>query len=147
MRRLLYLTAFSMVVMLMLAPTALAQTGDLDCPQLSEAEKQAVYAADPSDPNGLDADDDGVPCEDDTTDDGSYEAPTPVAEDEDDDTAATAQYDQYAAEDQYAAQDQYAAPVPDTELPDTGGLSLLLVAGVLLVGSGILSAAILRRDS
>jgi hypothetical protein len=38
--------------------------GDADCSQVSQAEAAAILAADPSDPNGLDSDGDGVPCED-----------------------------------------------------------------------------------
>lgn len=38
--------------------------GDLDCPDFeTQAEAQAVLDADPSDPHGLDAEGDGVPCE------------------------------------------------------------------------------------
>ena len=45
-----------------LAGVALAQ--DLDCPDFStQAEAQAVYDRDPSDPNNLDADNDGTACE------------------------------------------------------------------------------------
>jgi hypothetical protein len=63
---------------------ALAQTDDLDCADFpSQEAAQAEYNRDPSDPNGLDADDDGEACEDsdfggggddggDGTDDGQY---------------------------------------------------------------------------
>jgi hypothetical protein len=45
-----------------LAGVALAQ--DLDCSDFAtQAEAQAVYNQDPSDPNGLDRDNDGVACE------------------------------------------------------------------------------------
>ena len=45
-----------------LAGVALAQ--DVDCPDFAtQAEAQAVFDRDPSDPNRLDADDDGVACE------------------------------------------------------------------------------------
>ena len=45
-----------------LAGVALAQ--DLDCSDFStQAQAQAVYNQDPSDPNGLDADNDGLACE------------------------------------------------------------------------------------
>lgn len=44
--------------------TAQAQTGDRDCPDFSsQAEAQAVFDADPSDPERLDADEDGQACE------------------------------------------------------------------------------------
>lgn len=43
---------------------AAAQDGDLDCADFdSQQEAQDVLDGDPSDPNNLDADDDGVPCE------------------------------------------------------------------------------------
>lgn len=43
---------------------AQAQTGDRDCPDFSsQAEAQAAFDADPSDPERLDADDDGQACE------------------------------------------------------------------------------------
>ena len=65
--------------------TALAQ--DLDCSDFgTQAEAQATFDADPSDPNGLDADDDSLACED-GTGDGSTPAPSPespATEDEDD---------------------------------------------------------------
>ena len=37
---------------------------DEDCPEISQAEAQAILDADPSYPNRLDADDDGIACED-----------------------------------------------------------------------------------
>jgi hypothetical protein len=50
--------------MLVTAPAATAQSGDLDCADFdSQAEAQAELRSDPSDPNGLDAEDDGVACE------------------------------------------------------------------------------------
>ena len=49
---------------LIAAPTALAQAGDQDCADFSsQAAAQAHLEADPSDPDGLDADNDGVACE------------------------------------------------------------------------------------
>jgi hypothetical protein len=46
------------------APSALAQAGDQDCADFaSQAAAQAHLQADPSDPDGLDADNDGVACE------------------------------------------------------------------------------------
>ncbi|GAA2811447.1 hypothetical protein GCM10010441_40150 [Kitasatospora paracochleata] len=48
-----------------LAGIAHAQTGDLDCANFAtQEEAQAVLNADPSDPNHLDADHDGIACED-----------------------------------------------------------------------------------
>ncbi len=37
--------------------------GDVDCADVSQDEAQAILQDDPSDPNGLDADDDGLACE------------------------------------------------------------------------------------
>jgi len=62
----------------LIAGPVMAQDGDLDCADFdSQAEAQAELESDPSDPNGLDADDDGEACEtfdygdDDSSDDGS----------------------------------------------------------------------------
>jgi|SRR5215211_7369853 len=46
------------------APAALAQAGDQDCSDFaSQAAAQAHLRADPSDPDGLDSDNDGIACE------------------------------------------------------------------------------------
>jgi hypothetical protein len=46
------------------APAALAQAGDQDCSDFpSQQAAQAHLRADPSDPDGLDADGDGIACE------------------------------------------------------------------------------------
>jgi LPXTG-motif cell wall-anchored protein len=37
------------------------------------------------------------------------------------------------------------ATIPEKNLPDTGGMSLYLVAGALLLGGGILLYVVLRR--
>ncbi|MGB3681869.1 MAG: excalibur calcium-binding domain-containing protein [Rubrobacteraceae bacterium] len=71
MRRLLYLAALAMVASLVLAPAAFAQVrgpsggdGTYNCDSFDTQEQaQAFYNADPSDPNDLDADGDGIPCE------------------------------------------------------------------------------------
>ncbi len=41
-----------------------ASAQDIDCPQITGDEADAILAADPSDPNDLDRDNDGFPCED-----------------------------------------------------------------------------------
>lgn len=68
MRRLPYLAALAMMASLVMAPAALAQTRDLDCTTPGtdfgfQEDAQAVLAANPADPNGLDADGDGTACE------------------------------------------------------------------------------------
>lgn len=52
------------VICLLLAPGQTLAQGDLDCADFdSKVEVQAEYDADLSDPNGLDADNDGEACE------------------------------------------------------------------------------------
>lgn len=67
MRRLSILAALSMLSMLAFSPAAFAQSelNDLDCADFgSQADAQAELRSDPSDPNGLDGnDDDGIACE------------------------------------------------------------------------------------
>lgn len=43
--------------------TVSASAQDVDCPDLSYQEAQDILAQDPSDPNRLDADNDGIACE------------------------------------------------------------------------------------
>ncbi len=134
MRRLLLLAALCALAVLAVAPQALAQA-DLDCADFAtQAQAQAELEADPSDPNGLDADDDGIACE------TAGLPPGGGGGGGDDDammenTPATAQYDQY----------QPNSPVP---LPDTGGLSpaLALAPLALLVAGGLLAFGIVRRS-
>src|SRR5215210_1303051 len=66
--------------------TASQYPGDLDCADFARLEEaQAVLDADPSDPNGLDGDGDGIPCEDlpsaggSSADAGSPSGPVTVA--------------------------------------------------------------------
>ena len=62
MRNVLLLAALCALAVLMFAPATLAQ--DTDCADYAtQAQAQAVLDADMSDPNGLDADDDGIACE------------------------------------------------------------------------------------
>lgn len=104
---------------------AVSPTGDLDCEDFAtQEEAQAVYNQDPSDPNNLDRDNDGLACEE----------SLPGADDGDN---LTELVDEPTAGDQYAGDDQYAddgAVAP--ELPDTGGPALLPVAGLALIGLG-----------
>jgi hypothetical protein len=115
-------------------------TADLDCIDFAtQAEAQATYDADPSDPNGLDADGDSIACETntDTANTTEFEDDTGVASGgpliaEDDATG-----EQYADDD---ADDEDVAA-----LPDTGGPALLLPVAALLLGLAGLSCAVLRR--
>ncbi len=156
MRRLLYLAALSMLILLVSAPAALAQQ-ELDpvaqlresgapvgptqeiCSGFASQEAAQEYynsTATPEEQAIMDPNGDGLAC----TGGDLF-------------TAATDQYaapvDQYAAPaDQYTpAADQYAAPTDDTAtLPATGGPALLLAAGVLLLGTGLLGLRLVRRS-
>ena len=64
MRRIALLLAAAIVLAFTAAPAAFAQANDQDCTDFaSQAEAQAHLEADPSDPDNLDADDDGQACE------------------------------------------------------------------------------------
>ena len=79
MRRLLYTATLAMLAMLVFAPAALAQQGDLNCEDFgSQAEAQGNLRANPSDPNNLDTEDDGVACETFTYPDGTARDEVPV---------------------------------------------------------------------
>ncbi len=141
MRRLLYAATLSMIAMLILAPAALGQ--DVDCPQLAPGEAEAILAADPSDPNGLDADNDGIPCEGNDT--GATTQPdiqyTP-------DMTTDMQYTQYTTTPTTTAPTTTAPTTAPTitEMPATGGPSLLLPAvGVLVLASGLIGLGVMRR--
>ena len=140
MRKVLLLAALAMAATLVFAPMAMAQD-DLNCADLSEAEEQSVFAADPSDPNNLDANDNGVPCEDDTTDNGSYVPPA------DDDPSRPADGPDDV---QYGPDDVIDETVPTTTvLPETGGVSAAIVVlplALLLVGGGLLAFRVVRRS-
>ena len=80
--------ALAAVLVFPMSGTALAQ--DLDCSDFAtQAEAQATFGADPSDPNGLDADNDGIACEDGTSD-GSTPAPSPESPNTEDGDGAAA---------------------------------------------------------
>lgn len=56
-------TLLAVAYLLAIGPSAAAQQ-DLNCDDFAtQEEAQAVYNQDPSDPHGLDADDDGIACE------------------------------------------------------------------------------------
>ena len=147
-KRLLLLMALCMALALVFAPVALAQD-DLNCADLSEAEEQAVFDADPSDPNNLDDNDNGVPCENDDTDNGSFALPR----DDDDNGADEDQYgvdeDQYGVGgSQYETETSPTTVSPSAELPETGGpsfVALALPTMALLIASGLLTLRIVRR--
>ena len=130
MRRFMLLAALCAALVLAMAPTVMAQTNQYNCGDFEfQEDAQAVFNQDTSDPNLLDEDDgvdDQIACENlpsrgtDTGGTGSQYAQQPVAEAIDEETSST---------------------TTTTPLPDTGGPSLMLLAGALLVGAGL----ILRR--
>jgi hypothetical protein len=115
---------------------SVSPTGDLDCEDFAtQQEAQAVFNQDTSDPNGLDADNDGLACED-------FDYPSGGMTGGDMENGATGGEDQYAdaGDDQYA-DDTAADNGGMTNLPNTGGLPLGGVAtglGVALVAGGLL---------
>ena len=106
---------------------------DLDCADFaSQEEAQAVFDRDPSDPNRLDADNDGIACEDypydggGGADDGQYSTDTPPSD-----------------------VNNPKGVVPNTtadEMPDTGGPPYLLFGAVVLLGTALVAGrGVLRR--
>lgn len=129
MRRLPYLVVLSVLATLALTPAAaFAQQGDLDCGDFrSQIEAQGVLLQDPSDPNGLDADNDGIACEE-LSPGVTFVGVEGQAAPSEPPTAA-----------QQPTQQQSQAS-PAQALPATGGPSLLLLPAVaLLLGCGILA--------
>jgi len=129
---------------LVLAGTAVAQD-DLDCEDFdSQEEAQAELDRDPSDPNNLDADDDGMACETFPYDDSGGD---------DNDTAADDQYNDGDTNDGGGDVSNPDKVIPDTTskkpLPDTGGVPLvgLAVGALALAGVGFsVFRTSIRRD-
>lgn len=145
MRKLLYLATLSMVATLLFAPAASAQD-TLNCDDFtSQADAQAALRADPSDPNGLDGnDDDGIACE-------SLPAPrdeTPVVVEPPPETTVekpvTNGGDQYNGE-VTPQEPTPTEPTPTEPLPDTGGPAFLLPAAGLLLVAGLIGMRMARR--
>ncbi len=123
-RRSLYLAALSVALVLVFAPTALAQSGDLNCEHFANQETAQAILEAHGDLYEHDLDEDGVACEHlggGTAEDGTL-----------------APFAQYAQQQQY----QYSGGAAVEELAETGGPSLwipaaagtLLVVGACIVG-------------
>src|SRR5215208_4275095 len=121
MIKLIYLAALSMLVALLCAPAALAQ--DLyDCADFATQEEAQQFSGS-GDPYGLDADSDGIACED--LPSGGSQQPT------------TQQYmpqPQQPMTPQQQPTTQQQPVVSNAPLPQSGGPSLLLPAAILLLG-------------
>lgn len=118
-----------------------ADGADLDCADFAtQAEAQAEYDADPSDPNGLDADADGVACEELTGVDDSSISASPEADDDASPTASPESDDEGSAT-------ASATASAESELPETGGVApaLTIVPLALLLGAGLLSLRMVRQ--
>jgi hypothetical protein len=144
---------------------------DLDCADFAtQEEAQAEYDSDPSDPNGLDGDDDGVACEDQQDGDADLDcrdfptqeaaqaelrrAPSdPHGLDADNDGEACEDfgYDPNPGSQQY---DEEPPPgkgkvilktVPDKPLPKTGGFPLPFGAGLMLLAATIFGSRVIDR--
>lgn len=104
--------------------------GDLDCPSFaSQEEAQAVLDADPGDPNTLDADGDGLDCEE------TFSASPTEA-------APLQETDAPEADFEASEQPTKRSTSTSTELPATGVPSLVLATTVgllLLAGCSVLS--------
>ena len=152
MRRLLYLFALSAMMMLMLAPAAVAQDV-LNCEEDFQFREDAqdVFDQDPSDPNNLDGNDnDGLACE--SLPSRGTDTP-PAAEEESEVETKTEVVTKTEAKEEEKEQPKEKAKEKEKakkeakkeekkDLPKTGGpgtASLLaLGAGTLLVGGGLL---------
>ena len=107
---------------------------DLDCADFrSQAEAQREYERDRSDPHRLDADDDGEACE---------EFDYAVG-------AGSSDNNRGAADRQYGRDEVIVKTIPkQKKLSKTGGASLILPAGALLLGAGLLlERPVIRRAS
>jgi hypothetical protein len=108
-----------------LGSPAWAQDDDLNCADFpSQAAAQREYERDRSDPNNLDADDDGDACED-------YPYPPKHSS---------------PIERQYGKDKVIVETIPKKKLPDTSGPSLILLAGAALLSTGLLlGRSVIRR--
>lgn len=160
-RSLLLIVLVVVVVLALAASPALAQSGVQGpaCSELGDSgeqaqqEAQALLNQDPSDPNGLDADGDGIPCEFTESsgqisyEDGSVIFVTPAAPPQDGDTTDGQYSDQTIPTSQPSTPVEGPATGPSdvTVLPDTGGATgLAWVAGALLLGGGLVVRRIIR---
>jgi hypothetical protein len=123
-------------------PTTPTTQGDLDCADFAtQEEAQAVYNADTSDPNGLDADDDGIACET-LASGGSMMMDDGTMMMEMDDGTMMMDDGTMMMDDGTMMMDDSSMGM---ELPATGGISLMLPAAVLLLGSGLIGLGVMRR--
>ncbi len=118
--------------------------GELDCADFAtQDEAQAELENDPSDPNGLDADNDGIPCEELLPGGGPNEGPVgPNPE------GTTPVGDQYTPKAPPGPVDNPKGVMPGTgakKVPNTGGPPIVLGALVLLGAAVVVGRGVLKR--
>jgi hypothetical protein len=142
-------------LLLVFVSVARAQAEDHNCADFSsQAEAQAELDSDPSDPNNLDADNDGQACEDFNYDGSEAGSGTARGNQSRDNTARGNQFRDNTATARGAANDQYSREdrvmrqtIPNKgNLANTGGPPLLLAGAVLLSIGVRLSRNVIRRD-
>ena len=129
MRRFIYLAALSMVAVLVFASAALAQ----DNSSVQDPDNCPVGTRAMGDANGA-------------MGSGKFIGCIPLRELCDADTLTASQYSEcIATPEEITAGPHDGIPEYAPTLPDTGGPSVLLAGGVLLLGTGLLGLALLRR--
>ena len=146
---------------LLLAPAALGQTGDLDCADFA-SQAQAALRTNPADPHGLDGnDDDGIACESlpdpydlspvaGAVDDGGPVPLPTIPEGEQPVQRMPGEDRPNLSPDQGVVTPDQGIITPDRSvqdktLPDTSGLALLPIAGATLLAGDFLGMRMLRR--
>jgi hypothetical protein len=148
---LIFLAVMSMLGTLVLAPAALAQDDDLNCDDFATA-ADATAAMRPGDPDNLDANDNGIACEDSLPaggDDSTSSATSTTATSEADDDSATATPSAEADDDSATptATSTADSSASASALPATGGSPLVfgLAPLALLVGGAVVALGLVRR--
>jgi len=111
--------------------------------------EQAILASDPSDPNRLDADNDGEACERNASS-SPQPAPSPAPqpkekEKSESSTESSKESSKVSSKESYTKESTAEKQEQRKELPATDGSSLLLPAGALLLGTGLIVSIVLRR--
>ena len=131
-----------------LGSRAWAQDDDLNCADFpSQAAAQREYERDRSDPNNLDADNDGQACEDfDYSSSGTGGSGAADHQYRDSGAGSRGAGSRGAADHQYGNDDVIKGTIPDRRLANTGGSPLILPAGALLLSAGLLlGRSVIRR--
>jgi hypothetical protein len=123
-----------------LGSRAWAQDAGLNCADFpSQAAAQREYERDRSDPNNLDADNDGQACEDfDYSSSGTGGSGAADHQYRDSGAGTRGAGSRGAADHQYGNDDVIKGTIPDRRLANTGGSTLILPAGALLLSAGLL---------